>query len=133
MRQILLFFSVLLLGLSWAVAQNTASQPSAASSGSGQTTHASSGNAKSVEGCLSESNGSYMLNAKNGMMYQLSGDTATLKEHVGHEVKITGTMTSSDSGMSNGSAMSNGTHTIDVTSVKHISKTCQSRGGSSKY
>lgn len=133
MRQILLFFSVLLLGLSWAVAQNTASQPSAASSGSGQTTHASSGNAKSVEGCLSESSGSYMLNAKNGMMYQLSGDTATLKEHVGHEVKITGTMTSSDSGMSNGSAMSNGTHTIDVTSVKHISKTCQSRGGSSKY
>lgn len=133
MRQIFLFLSVLLLGLSWAVAQNTASQPSAASPGSGQTTHASSGNAKSVEGCLSESNGSYMLNAKNGMMYQLSGDTATLKEHVGHEVKITGTMTSSDSGMSNGSAMSNGTHTIDVTSVKHISKTCQSRGGSSKY
>lgn len=133
MRQIFLFLSVLLLGLSWAVAQNTASQPSAASPGSGQTTHASSGNAKSVEGCLSESNGSYMLNAKNGMMYQLSGDTATLKEHVGHEVKITGTMTSSDSGMSNGSAMSNGTHTIEVTSVKHISKTCQSRGGSSKY
>lgn len=133
MRQILLFVSVLLLGLSWAVAQNTPSQSSAASTGSGQTTHASSGNAKSVEGCLSESNGTYMLTAKDGMMYQLSGDTATLKEHVGHEVKITGTLTSNNNGMSNGSAMSNGSHMIDVSSVKHISKTCQSGGGASKY
>ncbi len=76
-----------------------------------------------------------MLNAKNGTMYHLSGDTAKLSEHIGHEVKITGTMNSSGSGsgMSNGSAMSNGSHTIDVTSVKHISKTCQSGGGSSKY
>lgn len=133
MRQIFLFVSVLLLGLSWAVAQDTSSQSSAGSAGSGQTTHASSGHEKSVEGCLSESNGSYMLTAKNGTMYQLSGDTATLKEHVGHEVKVTGAMTSGSSGMSNGSAMSNGSHTIDVTSVKHISKTCQSGGGTSKY
>ncbi|HEV2469779.1 MAG TPA: DUF5818 domain-containing protein [Candidatus Sulfotelmatobacter sp.] len=133
MRQILLFVSVLLLSLSWAVAQNTSSQSSAASTSSGQTAHSSSGNEKSVEGCLSESNGSYMLTAKNGTMYQLSGDTAKLKEHVGHEVKITGAMTSNNSGMSNGSAMSNGSHTIDVTSVKHISKTCQSAGGTSKY
>lgn len=132
MRQILLFVSVLLLGLSWAVAQNTSS-PTSSSSSSGQSTHASSGNETSVEGCLSESNGSYMLNAKNGMMYQLSGDTAKLSQHVGHEVKITGTMgASNSSGMSNGSAMSNGSHSIDVTSVKHISKTCQSGGGTSK-
>lgn len=74
-----------------------------------------------------------MLTAKDGMMYQLSGDTATLKEHVGHEVKITGTLTSNNSGMSNGSAMSNGSHMIDVSSVKHISKTCRSGGGASKY
>jgi len=133
MRQIFLLLSVLFLGLSWAVAQNTSSQSSAASTSSGQTTHAASGNEKSVEGCLSESNGSYMLTAKNGTMYQLSGDAATLKEHIGHEVKITGTMASNSSGMSNGSAMGNSEHTIDVTSVKHISKTCQSGGGTSKY
>jgi len=136
MRQKFLLLSVLILGMSWAVAQNTSSETGAASTSSGQTTHASTGNEKTVEGCLSESNGTYMLNAKNGMMYHLSGDTSKLSEHVGHEVKITGAMNSSSSsgsGMSNGSAMSGESHTIDVTSVKHISKTCQSTGGASKY
>lgn len=140
MRQLLLVLSVLLLGLSWAVAQSTTSQtsPSSTSSGqatSGQTAHSGNGNEMKVEGCLSGSNGSYTLTANNGKTYQLSGDTAKLSDHVGHEVKITGTMGSEAGTPSSGGAMGNtGAQTLDVTSVKHVSKTCKSAGGgSSKY
>src|SRR5215471_9317393 len=89
MRQLLALF-VLLLGVTWAAAQNYPSQTSP-----NQTTpsHKSS-NAEgqtSVQGCLSGSNGSYTLTDKNGTTYELTGDTSKLSEHVGHEVKITGT------------------------------------------
>src|SRR5215471_16895679 len=88
MRQMFLLLSVLLLGLSWALAQNGTSSANS-SAAAGQTSHAASGEA-SVEGCLSGSNGSYTLTDKNGTTYQLTGETAKLSEHVGHEVKITG-------------------------------------------
>jgi Protein of unknown function (DUF5818) len=79
-----------------------------------------------VEGCLSGSNGSFTLTDKNGMAYQLTGDTAKLSEHVGHEVKITGTSSASGSSASTSSASG---QTLQVTSMKHISKTCKSAGG----
>ncbi len=85
----------------------------------------------SVEGCLSGSNGNYTLTDKNGMSYQLTGDTAKLSEHVGHEIKVTGTSGSaagaeSSTGAASGAA---GGQSLQVTSVKHISKTCKSGGG----
>src|SRR5579859_5624676 len=51
-----------------------------------------SGKKEKIEGCLSGSNGNYTLTDKNGTAYQLSGDTSKLADHVGHEVKITGTL-----------------------------------------
>lgn len=144
MRQIFLFLSVLLLGMTWAVAQNTTpSSSSPTSSGqtphtsasAGQTSATSSGAEKSVEGCLSGSSGTYTLTDKNGMTYQLTGDTAKLSEHVGHEVRIMGTPSSEGSaagsetaGGASGNAAS---QTLQVTSVKHISKTCKSGSGMS--
>jgi len=139
MRQILLFVSVMLLGLSWAVAQSssTPSSPgyggqdsSATSAGSGGQTH--SAGQMTVEGCLSGANGNFTLTAKNGTTYELTGDTATLTEHVGHEVKVTGTSGSGEAGTnaSTGGAAGSG-HTLQVSSVKHISKTCKSGGGMS--
>lgn len=135
MRQLLLLVSVLLLGLSWAVAQNgTSSSPSSSSSGSahssdpssGQTSRTGNSGQMTVEGCLSGSSGNFTLTDKNGMAYQLTGDTAKLSEHVGHEVKITGT-TGSSSGSE--SSTTGASHTLEVTSIKHLSKTCKSAGG----
>lgn len=131
MRHVLLFVSVLLLGLSWAVAQNTAGQDSSSSSSAGQSSQTSAGGETTVQGCLSGSSGSYTLTDKNGTPYQLTGDTAKLSEHVGHEVKVTGTSNSSASSASNSGAAAPGTsssasqQSLQVTSVKHVSKTCQ--------
>ena len=128
MRQVLLLVSVLLLGLAWAVAQNS---PSSSSSASGQTSHTSTSGQMTVEGCLSGSNGNYTLTDKNGVAYQLTGDTAKLSEHVGHEVKITGTSGSSTGSESSTGAASGaaGGQALQVSSMKHVSKTCKSGGG----
>ena len=120
MRQIFLILSIMLLGLTWAIAQD---QSGAASSRSGQ----SAGSQMTVEGCLSGSNGNFTITDKNGTSYQLTGDTAKLSEHVGHEVKITGTA-SSGAGES-ASAGAGSSQTLQVSSVKHVSKTCKSGGG----
>ncbi len=124
MRHGLLVFSVLLLASLWAVAQNSA-----------QTSEKSAGGHTTVEGCLSSSGGNYMLTDQNGTMYQLTGDSAKLSEHVGHEIKVSGT--ESTAGNSAGSARTatgasgSAEQTIQVTSVKHISKTCKSGSGMS--
>ena len=144
MRHVFVVISVLLLGLTWAIAQNSSSPSqsspsstagsSSASSSAGQTSSSSSGGETTVEGCLSGSSGSYTLTDKNGAAYQLTGDTAKLSEHVGHEVKITGTTGSGASASgSSGAASSAGSagsqQTLQVSSVKHVSKTCQAGAG----
>lgn len=125
MRQIFLLLSVLLLSLSWAVAQEGTS---------GQTSRTGAGGQMTVEGCLSGSNGNFTLTDKNGMSYQLTGDTAKLTEHVGHEVKVTGTSESAGAGASGSTEPSSGAggdHALQVTSIKHISKSCKSGGSMS--
>ena|SRR5436305_1214912 len=139
MRHVLMLVSILLLGLTWALAQDATQGSTSPSSGtdpmnSGQNSQTSAGGETSVTGCLSGSNGSYTLTDKHGMSYQLTGDTAKLADHVGHEVKITGTSSSSasspSSGAASGTAGSTGAEkTLQVTSVKHISKTCQAGAG----
>jgi Protein of unknown function (DUF5818) len=114
----LLLFSVLLLGMSWAAAQTSPSQGTSGSTGQ-----------ETVKGCLSNSGGNYMLTDKNGKTFQLTGDTSKLSEHVGHEIKVTGTA-SSASASSNGGTMSQASPTIEVSTVKHISKTCEGASAS---
>ncbi len=161
----LVLLSVLLLGASWAMAQNESqtspsqTSPSATQTtpsdngqstaspsnaghtnpndmGSGQTemTPTSSGNT-SVQGCLGGSDGNYTLTDKDGNSYRLTGDTAKLSEHVGHEVKITGSTASSSAATGNGSGTDTmaGSKSLQVSSVKHISKTCQSGGGAMSH
>ena len=85
-------------------------------------------NRASVEGCLQSSNGNYTLTANSGTVYQLRGDTSKLSEHIGHEVRITGTIPGS-AAASTPSAMTPGASQetmLDVKSVKHISSTCKS-------
>src|SRR5438270_13092155 len=142
MRHVLMLVSILLLGLTWALAQDATQGSTSPSSGtdpmnSGQNSQTSAGGETSVTGCLSGSNGSYTLTDKHGMSYQLTGDTAKLADHVGHEVKITGTSSSeaSSAGASSGTSSAAGStaaqKTLQVSSVKHISKTCQSAGAMS--
>ena len=122
----LLMLSLLLLGSCWAVAQYDSSQKTTSSGGANQTM---------VEGCLSGSGGSYTLTDKNGNSFQLTGDTAKLSEHNGHEVKVTGTPSSASSSPSSsgaqgsmGQTSSSTQQTIEVSSVKHISKACKNGG-----
>lgn len=149
MRKMLLILSVMLLGLTWAIAQDTTTQssPSAGSqstagssdssataAGSGQATQSSG--QMTVEGCLSGTSGNFTLSDKNGTSYQLTGDTAKLSEHVGHQVKVTGTSSSGSpaggaDSASTGASASGGGQTLQVSSVKHVAKTCQGAGGMS--
>lgn len=150
MRQVLLCVSILLLGLTWSFAQTSGSSetsPSGSSSGASQSAAAQSGSSgqsgqtasghTTVEGCLSGSNGSYTLTDKNGNTYQLTGDTAKLSEHVGHEVKVMGSATAagaSSSGGTSGGAMGSGSQqSLEVTSMKHISKSCQAGAGTMSH
>jgi hypothetical protein len=143
MRQLLLCLSVLLLGLSWAAAQDTSSQssPNSTSTGqassSGQTSSTAAGGETTVEGCLSGSNGNFTLSDKNGTTYSLTGDTAKLSEHVGHEVKITGSSSSgaassSSTGTPSATGSASSQQSLQVSSVKHVSKTCQAGGATAK-
>jgi uncharacterized protein DUF5818 len=99
-------------------------------------THASG--QTSVEGCLQGSGGNFTLTVNSGTTYQLEGDTSKLSEHVGHEVRITGSTSGSAStaGTTSGSSSENSNtmspsgsrgsqHTLTVEKVKHISKTCK--------
>ena len=81
--------------------------------------------AKTVQGCLQGSGGSYTLTADSGTVYQLIGNTSELSAHVGHEVEITG---KSSGSIATGSATAAGESqqaTLDVKSMKHIAKTCK--------
>jgi hypothetical protein len=120
MRKLLLL-PVLLLSVSWLAAQDS---PSSTQKDSSQT---SAGSQTTVEGCLSGSEGKYTLTDKQGNSYQLTGDTSKLSDHVGHEVKITG-MTSGAASDSGGAMGGSSSQSLEVSSMKHVSKTCKNSG-----
>ncbi|HTV66270.1 MAG TPA: hypothetical protein VMD98_11730 [Bryocella sp.] len=112
---------VLFAAAAWLQAQAGSPQSSSKTAGA-MPQHAS------VEGCLGGSNGNYTLTAESGTVYQLMGDTSQLREHVGHEVRISGAIPESGA-TSNPSPATPGAsqQTIfDVQSVRHISGTCKS-------
>ena len=127
MRHLLLV--CVLFGASCAVAQNYPSQTNPSQTSPSQTETSNSGSQTTVQGCLSSSDGNYTLTDKSGNSFQLTGDVAKLTEHVGHEVKITGTLNSASASSGSGGntmgqtgASSQGV--LEISSVKHIAKTC---------
>jgi hypothetical protein len=157
MRRSLLLFSILLLSFCWAAAQDSTSQsapnqtspdqPSTQTQPTpnqmppdqtaDQATPSNAGGETTVRGCLSNSNGNFMLTDKSGNTYQLMGDNSKMSEHVGHEVKVTGTASAAPaSGASSSDAMGqsgSSSQTLQVTSLKHISKTCQAGNNSMSH
>ncbi len=112
----------LLASATWIQAQSQYPQ-----SESGQTGNAASAQT-TVQGCLQGSEGNYTLMADNGTTYQLQGDTSKFGEHVGHEVRITGSTMASSAGTPT-STQTAGTQqqpTLTVQELKHISKSCKS-------
>ena len=118
----LVLFSVLLLGTSWAAAQSYPSQGKAGNAGGQET----------VKGCLSSTGGTYTLTDKSGKSFQLAGDTAKLTEHVGHEIKVTGNVSSASASSSDATTgqTGGGQPTLEVSSIKHIAKSCEGKGSS---
>lgn len=126
MRHVLLL-SMILLGAAFAVGQNYPSQTDSSQTATGDQTV--------IAGCLANANGNFQLTDHNGKNWTLTGDSAKLSEHVGHEVQIAGTSrsvsespgaatggtTGSVPGPKGSSALA-----IDVTSIKHIAEKCQS-------
>jgi len=112
----------LLLCATWAMAQQSyPSSQSADSGNSGQTT---------VKGCLAKSDGGFTLTDKAGTTYKLTGDTAKLSDHVGHEVQIKGTTSQANSSPGAVASSTSSQPTLDVSSMKHISETCSSKSKS---
>src|SRR5215813_1536771 len=115
MRKLYLIASILLLSSVWLVAQSTPAQqpstdqssPSSSSPSQSSPTQSTapdtsqtSNSGSSIEGCLAGSSGNYTLTDSTGKSYQLAGDTSKLTEHVGHQVRLTG----SEAGGAGGSA-----------------------------
>ena len=134
MLRTMLLGLALLASAAWVQAQSQ--YPTTNSTQSGTSSSTTNGETM-VQGCLQGSDGNYTLTSDAGTSYQLQGDTSKLKEHVGHEVQITGTpsgfgsaetqssgtnpSTSTSSSASTGASTA---HTLNVDKVKHVSKTC---------
>jgi Protein of unknown function (DUF5818) len=126
MRNRLLLF-VLLLGSCWTMAQTYPSQSPSTGSSTSTTQSGSQTSSHSVVGCLSGSDGNYTLSTKDGKSYNLTGDTSILAEHIGHTVRVTGVVSSSATVTQSGqkvNANNQSGQSIQVSGVKHLSKTC---------
>jgi hypothetical protein len=170
MRKTSLITAILLLSAVWAVAQTSpSSSPQSTTPGASsqtspsstspsqqpatpdasstttqtsttQTTQTASDSGNSIEGCLNGSAGSWTLTDQSGKTWQLAGDTSKLSDHVGHQVRITGTDNSSSASSSGstgsspssssgasatGAGSSSGSQsTFNVQKVKMISSSC---------
>jgi hypothetical protein len=135
MKKLLVLSSIALLYASLGWAQDSSAQPSAQSPNS---TSTSSGTTSgTVQGCLDESEGNYTLTQDStGTVFKLVGSSDKLKDHVGHEVAVTGQM-ASDSGSaasardqqanpSSSDANASTGSTLQVSDVKMVSQVCAS-------
>ncbi len=122
-RAILL--STLLLAAYVAFAQYSSGYGSQDSSPSTQ----SSGGNETFRGCLSKEGPEFFLTTlgANPGRYELTGDTAKLAAHVGHEISVTGSVQNtgpaSQSNTTSGGNMSS-SGTIVLQKFNHISGTC---------
>jgi Protein of unknown function (DUF5818) len=167
MRKSFLITAMLLLSAVWVVAQTTPSTPQSTTPGTGApqstspsstspsqqpatpdtsstttqttttTSQTSTDSSSSIEGCLAGSAGNWTLTDQSGKAWQLAGDTSKLSDHVGHQVRVTGSeaggaassssspSSSAGAGASAGAGSATGAQpTFTVKKVKMISSSC---------
>jgi hypothetical protein len=151
MRKMFLLLSLGLLSACLALAQDAspAGQSTTPNADSSNTTTSagqpaaddSNNSAGAIQGCLSGSDGNYMLTQDGtGASFKLMGDESKLKKHVGHEVSVTGQASgdagsgsASNQGQGDTSSSGSAATTIQVTDVKMVSKQCMGSGGSQAH
>jgi hypothetical protein len=106
MRKITLLL-LLVLSASWLLAQDNMGK----SSGAAGTT---------IEGCLSTASEHYYLTDSGGKKYFLSGYANKLKDHVGHQVKITGML-----GTKGQESTAKEMPVFKVKSIEHVADSCK--------
>ena len=122
-----LLISILLLSAAWAVAQNGPANDA-------------SGARVTVEGCLSEAGGNFLLTSQSGVSYQLTGNTDRLKDHIGQTIRVKGFSTpeagaaseapnSMSEGADANAPAQQGPSMLSVRSFKHVSSSCGKTGG----
>jgi hypothetical protein len=135
MKKMLLLLSLGMFCASLALAQDSSTTSQTPAPGSD-----TAAGANTVQGCLSGGEGNYLLTEDGtGATYKLMGDEAQLKKHMGHEVAVTGQPatdsqaqpSATDQGQAQPSTNSSGGTTVQVTSVKMVSKECRGSGGKS--
>ena len=137
MRKTLLLTLILLVFAAWAVAQQGAASPSAPTNT--QSSQQATAGENITEGCLGGSGGNFTVTDKAGTTYQLqlppNADTAKLSQHVGQEVRVTGTSSpgsSSAAGPAPSAGTSSAQSSINVTRMEKVADTCGSNPSSAK-
>jgi hypothetical protein len=87
----------------------------------------------SVTGCLKGANGNYTITGRSGTTYLLTGDTASLQDHTGHKLTLTGKVDLKPAGTraSNETASNpsepTSPKTFHVSSIKSVGASCAAR------
>jgi len=83
--------------------------------------------ATSLPGGLQASGNTFTLIDDTGTTYQLEGSNAKLKEHVGHEVQVAGTVGRASSASSSSSTSDISQPAIQVLEITHVASQCSSK------
>jgi len=112
MRKAMLLSAALTLcaGLAWA--QDTPSNGAASQNGTTTTTTTTtssdqSASSNTIQGCLTGTNGNYMLTDATGISYKVQGDESQLSSNVNKQVEVMGTVGSSASASASNNADTN--------------------------
>lgn len=135
MQRFLLFCAMALTCASLAWGQDNSTQPGAQSPASSAATATAT---SSIQGCLGGTTGNYVLTQDNtGTTFKLSGDDSTMKDHVGHEVQVSGQLVASNGSggdqeqtSTGNSPAANAINAIQVTGITMVADHCNSGSGS---
>jgi len=82
-----------------------------------------------IQGCLSNAGGHYYLTDSSGTKYFLSGYANKLKDHIGHEVAITGmdSVKTTSTTQQGAASTAHQQHVFRVKTIKHVADTCTTK------
>ena len=82
-----------------------------------------------ITGCLSNHNGQYWLTDSTGKVYQLSSNAQKLKDHIGHQVEITGMpgIKTVDTTVQGSESTAKEIPVFKVKSVSHVADACTTK------